>query len=364
MIAILLILTGAIGISLLPYWLIRSNPFPQPSGQWQVGTTDLIWDAPDRSGIIAKVWYPTQDTKGIPSPYIDKIDRNLAAMTTGINPLFKVIFKLYLDRITTPSFINATPLQCQAGCPVILFSPGFQSINFLNTFYALEFASHGWIAIGINHPGISAGTLLSDGSQVAFNSIDVEATFANYEQSGSLFSDLVVEQANNISQVLDKIISLNTTADAFLYQKINSTKIFAAGHSIGGAASFVACGTDERIAKSVNLDGIFVDTAQTNYTNKELLLMSSNLEEYSPKDKKSRTRINTIVAKDRIQREQLAAKADLQQLSFHSASHFNFMDLPLIIWPPIGKRIGIFGSIDGLELLLKTSTAMMRFFDE
>lgn len=213
-----IILVCAIGIVLLPYWLIKTNPFPQPSGQWQVGVSDFIWDAPDRTGIIAKVWYP--------------------------------------------------------------------------------------------------------------------------------------------------IASSNTTTESPLYQKINMNKVFAAGHSVGGAASFVACGKDDRIAKGVNLDGIFVDPANTNYTNKELLLISSNWEKYSPKDKTSRSRIKTIRAKDKVQREQLALKANLHQCSFQSASHFNFMDLPLIIRSTIGKKIGLFGSIDELELLSKTSAEMKKFFNE
>jgi pimeloyl-ACP methyl ester carboxylesterase len=359
---ILFLAICASGIILLPYWLIRACPFPQPSGQWQVGVSDLIWDAPEHQGIIAKVWYPTTDRQGVHSPYIDRIDRTLAAITAGMNPVFRSIAKLYFGRVTTPSFIDATPMQSAGGCPVVLFSPGFQSMNFLNTFYALEFASHGFVVIGINHPGISAGSLLADGSQVAFKPVDTELVFAEYEQPDSLFSDLVLRQADNISNVLDKIISLNATTSSFLHHKININKIFAAGHSIGGAASFVACGKDERIAKSANLDGIFTDPVNTNYASKELLLISSNWVKYSPKDENTRTRIETIVAKDKIQREQLAAKANLHQLSFPSASHFNFMDLPLIIRSLIGKKIGLFGSIDGLEVLSKTSSKMINFF--
>ena len=360
---ILLLAICAIGILLLPYWLIRDRPFPQPSGQWQVGVADLIWDAPEHQGIIAKVWYPTTDRQGIHSPYIDRIDRTLAAITAGTNPIFRSIAKFYLGRVMTPSFIDATPMQLSGGCPVVLFSPGFQSMNFLNTFYALEFASHGFIVIGINHPGISAGSLLADGSQVAFKPVDIELAFAEYEQPDSLFSDLILKQAENISNVLDKIISSNATAGSLLHQKINQNKIFAAGHSTGGAASFVACGKDDRIAKGVNLDGIFIDPANTSYANKELLLISANWVKYSPKDKNTRTRIETMVVKDKIQRERLAARANLHQLSFPSASHFNFTDLPLIIRSPLGKKIGLFGNIDGLEVLSKTSAKMINLFD-
>jgi hypothetical protein len=43
-------------IFILPYLLISANPFPEPSGKWSIGTTDLIWDKPDLSGIFAKIW--------------------------------------------------------------------------------------------------------------------------------------------------------------------------------------------------------------------------------------------------------------------------------------------------------------------
>ena len=83
----------------------------------------------------------------------------------------------------------------------------------------------------------------------------------------------------------------------------------------------------------------------------------------SSQDKNTRTRIETMVVKDKIQREQLAAKANLQQFSFPSASHFNFTDLPLVIRSLVGKKIGLFGNIDGLEVLSKTSAKMISLFD-
>ncbi len=147
--------------------------------------------------------------------------------------------------------IDATLAQSQHGFPTILLSPGFGGVNFLNTFYALEFASHGFIVVGINHPGWSSGSLLVDGSQIAFNKVD----FNNVDRADTLFAEIVEKKANNLSAVLDELFHLNATIDSWLYQKINPDKIFTAGHSSGGSASFLACGADSRIAKSVNLDG-------------------------------------------------------------------------------------------------------------
>jgi dienelactone hydrolase len=80
----------------------------------------------------------------------------------------------------------------------------------------------------------------------------------------------------------DELFNLNTTTDSWLYRKINPTKIFTAGHSSGGSASFLACGTDSRIAKSVNLDGfLYVDRIDIAGTEKEFLLILSNRDKYA-----------------------------------------------------------------------------------
>jgi dienelactone hydrolase len=349
-------------VFLLPYWLIPANPFPTPSGQWKVGTSNFIWNLPSHAGIIAKIWYPSSTKQNSHSPYIDYLDRTLSVMTTGLSPLSKLILnRLYLGRIQTPSEINATLAQSQDGFPSILLSPGFGGVNFLNTFYALEFASHGFIVIGINHPGWSSGSLLVDGSQVAFNQVD----FNDVDGADTLFAEITEQKANNLSAVLDELFNLNTTTDSWLYQKIDPTKIFTAGHSSGGSASFLACGTDSRITKSVNLDGfLYMDRIDIAGTGKEFLLMLSNRDKYASQGNKPQNSFDAVMAKDKIQIAQFARHANVHKHLLHSANHFNFMDLPLILNPVFSKHIGLFGEADGLDLLLKTSATMIDFFNE
>jgi predicted dienelactone hydrolase len=153
LIIFLLLACISVVVFLLPYGLISDNPFPTPSGQWKVGTSNFIWNLPSHSGIIAKIWYPSSAKQDVRSPYIDYLDRTLSVMTTGLSPLSKLLLnRRYLSRIQAPSAINAALAQSQDGFPVILLSPGFGGVNFLNTFYALEFASYGFIVIGV--PGV------------------------------------------------------------------------------------------------------------------------------------------------------------------------------------------------------------------
>lgn len=175
---------------------------------------------------------------------------------------------------------------------------------------------------------------------------------------------MIVEQASNLSMIVDKIIHLNSTNNSFLNQKINVDKIFAAGHSLGGAASFMACGQDRRIAKGINLDGAFIDEGDTNYADKELLLIHADRDKDRPKNKKMQSRYDAIMNGDKIQIDRLATKADLQKLSFPLSSHFNFSDLSIIIQPVFTQSIGLVGKTDGLELLSKTAIVMCDFFNK
>lgn len=364
MIFLLIFIGATIALFLFPFWLIQANPFPRPSGQSQVGTAEITWDSASYTGIIARVWYPTDDETIGNSPYIDNIGRTLSVMTTGLNPLVKLVFnQLYLGRVVTPAVLNAAVGRSSDRYPLILLSPGFAGVNWINTFYALTFASHGFIVIGINHPGVSAASLLADGSQVNFVTPD-KNPFADADRLASLLAELSQQQAKNISMVVDRAIGLNSDMNSCLYQKINTNKIFAVGHSLGGAASFIVCGQDQRIAKGVNFDGLFADAVDTNYAGKALLLITSDREQFRPKNQKMCLQYDRIMEQDTLRIDQLANKANLQTILLPMTGHLNFADAPLIFRPMFVKSIGFVGKVDGLEILLKTSTIAMDFLGQ
>ncbi len=356
--AIFFIVICIVGIILLPYWIIRANPFSKPSGKWNVGTSNLIWDSSNHSGIIAKVWYPTDIENVTPSPYLSKLGQNFSSNIV-VNLLLKLIFSnLFLGHIKTPVSIDVTPSQSPAGFPAILFSPGWFGINSLNTFYGLEFASHGFIVIGINHPGSSIGTMLADGSQISFDS-------DGFDNPELLASKITVERANDLSMVLDRVISLNDNRASFLYQRINTSQIFAAGHSIGGSASFAACGQDLRISKSVNFDGFFfMEEIDLSCPDKEFLLIQPDRLNSRAKDKNSQDKFSIMMAKDSVRITDLASSSNFHHLLFLSITHVSFTDLPLVINPTFSKTISLFGKADGLDLLLKTARVTMDFFNK
>jgi hypothetical protein len=97
-------------------------------------------------------------------------------------------------------------------------------------------------------------------------------------------------------------------------------------------------------------------------TGKEFLLMLSNRDKYASQGNKLQNSFDIVMAKDKTRIDQFACHANVHKSLLHSATHFNFMDLSLILNPLFRKRIGVFGEADGLDLLLKTSTTMINFF--
>jgi dienelactone hydrolase len=356
----------AVAIFALPYILISRNRLPQPSGQWQVGTSEIVWKSPDypEAGIIAKIWYPTAEKTGIHSPYIHKIGRDFADPIAA-NLAYKLIFSLLRRVSTSPALTNATLIQTPNGLPIVVFLPSFGGINYLGTFYALEFASHGFMVIGINHPKSNVGTMCTDGSQIKFENFDT-LIFNEPAKLEQYIGNVTRAQAINISIIIDEIIHLNSATGSLFYQRIDPNRIFAAGHSIGGSASFAACGRDRRISKGICLDGTCVDLELeiADYTGKKLLLIYSDREKYKPKNKEGTRQYDAMISIDKKWTDKLADKANLQKIWFESTTHYSFTDLSILINSTIGKKIGLSGQADGLTVLRESARVMIDFLNK
>jgi pimeloyl-ACP methyl ester carboxylesterase len=110
--------------------------------------------------------------------------------------------------------------------PTLLFSPGFGTpIGSYSTFLT-NIASYGFLVVAVPHPPIAN----PDSAKL----IDVESLAAGTLQSAM----------NHLTRATD---------DSIL-ARIDTTRIAAFGHSIGGAAAALAC-TDRRFKAAVDLDG-------------------------------------------------------------------------------------------------------------
>jgi len=201
-----------------------------------------------------------------------------------------------------------------------------------------------------------------DGSQLKFENFD-PAIFNEPTKLEQFIGTATRSQAQNISKVVDRVIELNSISKSLFYQRINTLKIFAAGHSAGGAASFVACGQDRRILRAVDLDGAFVDLEieKADYLEKKLL--SINADRYKPTNKKSLHQYDVMMASDKLWMDKLDGKANLDRQIVELTTHYSFTDLSILINPTIGQKLGLLGKADGFKILSQTSKIMINFFN-
>ncbi|KAK3307663.1 uncharacterized protein B0T15DRAFT_510912 [Chaetomium strumarium] len=157
------------------------------------------------------------------------------------------------------SFCN--PSQQATGCrpgkgkvprfPLVLFSPGLGESRLLYSVTAQSIAAQGYVVATVDHPYDAEAVEFPDGSVVRRN------WTAGMEQR------LTEIRAADITFTLSQLSHGTTTTSGALFPydqgllpaQIDSARVIAMGHSVGGAAAFHAVRQDQRIRGGIDLDG-------------------------------------------------------------------------------------------------------------
>lgn len=124
--------------------------------------------------------------------------------------------------------------------PVVVFEPGGGTSRLFYSLLPQELASHGFTVITIDHPYESDVVEFADGSIILADPSIVYPTGPNDTEYFPGLARMLDIRADDISFVLDTF---------------NLTKVGAAGHSFGGAATATTMRKDSRIKAGLNLDG-------------------------------------------------------------------------------------------------------------
>lgn len=169
---------------LLAFTLLSLFCTPQTTFAWNVGYQELSHPA---SGML---WYPIAHTQSSGEHIPDA-------------PFLKAL----------PGTKDAPIARQRTQHPLLLLSHGSGAVAKRLGWIAHAFAKHGWIVAAINHPGNTYGD----------NSAYGLAT--------------VWRRAEHISQLLDTLLTRHP-----LREHIDTSRIFAAGHSAGGTAMLLLAG--------------------------------------------------------------------------------------------------------------------------
>lgn len=377
LIGIILILSSSLLGYVLPVFSL-----PQPSGQFAMGTTYLhlrdetraemaTEDTTDRREIMVRVWYPAEAGEQQLFPYISAELSKVYAESNG----FPAFITSHLNLTKTNALEDAPVAEEKESFPIIIFSHGYMTHSSMYTSILETLASHGYVVLSIDYTYEAPVSVFPHGELKFFDSEytnvwngaswdSVQASIEAFRTTHDLdikrqqakkylelmpYTPRVDHWADDIQFVIDQLQSKNQLPDQLLFNKLNLDKIGVIGHSVGGAASAVACAYDPRIKAGINLDGSQWGSLMDTVLTQPFLWMTVD------KDPD-----NSVLDLDAFIYEN-TSKNEFYHLNIAQATHANFSDLSL--WanhPSITQT----GAIDGHRMITIVNDCTLAFFDK
>ena len=269
---------------------------PAPTGPYPVATTS--WRLTDRSrpesfggpGEFRQVevlaWYPGASGRGATAPYLREGLPEVRAFAKlfGADTAFDGV-----KDVRTHAVLDGAPAAAPRRFPVLVFSHGYTGIPSSYTALLEDLASHGYAVLSVIHPYEATLATLADGRVVSVLGADgtfvqgVQDVLAEGEAEDETMTAVtkamdVAEQlrlmrgylgglrktevmlhrwVDDTRLVLDRLSSVpKTTAAGRLVARLDTSRLGAFGHSMGGVSSAQFCVEDTRCRAGLNLDGI------------------------------------------------------------------------------------------------------------
>ncbi|HTV17605.1 MAG TPA: hypothetical protein VMG12_03015 [Polyangiaceae bacterium] len=288
---------------------------PEPSGPSTVGTASLLLFDATRAGpgddgraLLVRLWYPAQPSDRQPAPYFldaESAERNLRTSPLPLpSDLFERTHGFAREHVAAaaPEPRPALILSTEWGAPVELYGA-----------LAEDFASHGYLVLGVTHPNGAGAVVYPDGSEPGLDPALVNPDEANNEdwaRDVEFVADWLVATPSDAAAEASVDPADAARVEAAL-APIDPRRIGALGHSFGGSAAVRADAESPTIAASANLDGAFVgDAASFGARARSLLLLSPDHSEYD-------SSVDAFLG---------AAGADCRALTIEDTGHANFGD--------------------------------------
>lgn len=240
---------------LLAFFLYPILKLPAPEGPFAIGTTTFYLTdharrehyfsgGGDSRRVVAQVWYPAQKCSGPVAPYVSKAD---------LISRFQRSSYVKTHACTDAPFV--TPAK---RWPVVLYSPAYGGYRSQTSYITEHLVSHGYMVVGVDHPGTGARIGFPDGF-VAAGMPDAWLNLSSIgalEKSKKKAEDVLATDVADMQFVLGQL--QETSSDpklAGLAQQMDVARLAAVGYSFGGSVAAELCRRDERFRAGVDLDG-------------------------------------------------------------------------------------------------------------
>ena len=283
--------------------LVTSQPaapavftLPALTGPYRIATTSWRLTDPSRPetfgapGELRQIevlaWYPAAAGRGPVAPYL----REGLSEVRAFAKLFgaETAFDGVRD-VRTHAVLDGAPATAPAKFPTLIFSHGYTGIPSSYTALLEDLASHGYAVLSVIHPYEATLATLDDGRVVSILGPDgkfaqgVQDVLAEWDAEDATMAavtkaadpaeqlrllrgylgtlkktDVMVRRwVDDTKLVLDRLPNVpKSTPAGRLVARLDTGRIGAFGHSMGGVSSAQFCVEDARCRAGLNLDGI------------------------------------------------------------------------------------------------------------
>ncbi|GAA2748665.1 hypothetical protein [Kitasatospora cinereorecta] len=349
---------GLVAAGPVAAWAFPVPVFPEPSGDFAVGTRVVQWTDPhrpetftadpdDRRTVVVQLWYPAQQgpAGARRAQYLGRTEQEARTVSDALArgaglPGFLVDG---VPRARTRAVFNAPVAGGDEGFPVVLFSPGSGGVRTQNTAWAEELASHGYLVAALDHPYDSAAVVLDDGRTLRA----ATASTGDRDADEELAAGWTAVRAADLGFVLTQLESLDRGGIADpLTGRLDTGRVAVTGHSLGGAAALQAARQDSRFAAVIDLDGYPHGPASPALHQPVLALTQAVTPSTDPR---YLPRLAEALAGD---------TATTYRLTVPGAAHLTFMDGPLYL-PPVPSIVGSLGRAGSPRVVAATTLAFL-----
>jgi len=240
--------------------LYRAFEFPENPGPYAVGSlaleiTSEIRDevyaplAPKKRRFMAQLWYPASkaSTEQMEALLYDKAMEE-ALLELGGDRLKGFD---YLHKIPTHSYADAKLSENQLRYPLLVFSPGNKSSRFQSLVQVEYLVSLGYIVLGVDHPYTSGAVIFPDGSIIKASD-RLNGLFDSQQYTVAQELEIRVQ---DLREALNYVLALDENPASQFYGRIDSGRLGAFGHSLGGATVLQWASEDERVKAVFSEEG-------------------------------------------------------------------------------------------------------------
>ncbi|WP_197287980.1 alpha/beta fold hydrolase [Nocardia sp. NRRL S-836] len=340
-------------------WAFPVPVFPEPSGGFAVGTRVLQWtdqdrpetftaDPQDRRTVVAQLWYPAR-TSSADVPRAQYLGRTEDEARTVSEALARGVglpgFLLDgVPRARTHAVPDAPVAGAGERFPIVLFSPGSGGVRTQNTAWAEQVASHGYVVAALDHPYDSAAVVLDDGRTITTATVST----GDRDEDDRLAVDWTAVRAADLRFALTRLEGLDRGDGADpLAGRLDTGRVAATGHSMGGAAALQAARQDHRIDAVIDLDGYPRGPLSPDLGQPALALTQAITPATDPRYLPQLTEVLT------------RGTATNYRLTIPGAAHLTFMDGPLYL-PPVPSIVGSLGRTESPRVV---AAACLAFLD-